>query len=843
MVSPCFSTLLCHSPTRRATAAATALCGLLLTATPGLVRAQIVAPGGTGTGSTSSPQEGAAPGTVEAGADRLIITEVPLEQSVLPTVRPYTSAYGLDSNILDVPRNVTVISREQLDAISIQDVRDFSKLTSSSYTTSNFGAPANPSIRGFTADVFVNGQRRGLTSNGNGLPLNFNAVESVSILKGPASVIYGPSQYVGGYIDLVTKRPYFDKLQGDVSATFGMYDQYRWTLDFGGPLIKDQLAFRVSYSGEESGSFYENGNKDTQAVYAALTWIPSSKYRLDFNAEYFQADYTENFGVNRPTQDLIDHNRYLTGFVTDANEDGVRNNRDVNSGFNVIVPTGTIDLNRSRRLLRPGDGSFGRQVSAQAIQTLTLNDNFSVANNTFFNYVKRDTRSSYYYSEIIDNSYVLDNRTEFRGKFETTVGGGKASPPPLSTKDGKDAKKEPVARDEGLKIVDQFNAGFDFRYQHVLAYNDFFNEPANAWDLSAPRSQINYVNQIAGGSLPVPGHAGRVATPGILNGDTGDSNAVLGGVFIQNELRIGERFGLLTGGRVDLLYVHFTDPLWRPGTDRGDETVAALPNVNVSPTFRILPKLTSYFTFNYSQSTGTGNGGGYVATGGNFGSEYFHRESYLYEGGLKASLLKDTLFLSSAGFFQTRNVPTIGGAADKVEVYGLELEGNYQPNRNFYVTAAYTLLESFLRDQVPFSTQTYSLDNAPADARIPGGGILTDTFGAIGNYQRGDFRQPGLPEHLVNALVTYKTDFGLGSTLGLVVTGPFHNNYEGTLRVPWQYTLDLTVFYTRKNFEARLAFLNLTDQDNWSPPNPVYANDSIVRDLPFRIEGTVKFRF
>ena len=84
----------------------------------------------------------------DTDADRVIVTDVPIEESVLPTTRPYTSAFGLDDNILDVPRNVTVISREQLDSIDISSVRDFDKLTSSSYTPSNFGAPSNPSIRG-----------------------------------------------------------------------------------------------------------------------------------------------------------------------------------------------------------------------------------------------------------------------------------------------------------------------------------------------------------------------------------------------------------------------------------------------------------------------------------------------------------------------------------------------------------------------------------------------------------------------------------------------------------------------------------------------------------------------
>jgi outer membrane receptor for ferric coprogen and ferric-rhodotorulic acid len=91
--------------------------------------------------------------------------QIPINESVIPTVRNTGMGYGMDLNVKDIPRNVTIISREQLDDISITDVRDFTKLTTSSYTQSNFGAPSNPSIRGQTADVFVNGMRTGLTSS------------------------------------------------------------------------------------------------------------------------------------------------------------------------------------------------------------------------------------------------------------------------------------------------------------------------------------------------------------------------------------------------------------------------------------------------------------------------------------------------------------------------------------------------------------------------------------------------------------------------------------------------------------------------------------------------------
>src|SRR5689334_15563122 len=207
---------------------------------------------------------------------------VPPDELVLPIARPFNSVFGTDDNIVDVPRNVTIISRQQLSDISIASVLDFSKLTSSSYTTTNFGAPANPSIRGQTADLFINGVRGRITSNGNGLPLDFNSVESVNIVKGPATAVQGTSMYVGGFVDLITKRPYFDATKGSVSMTVGSYSQKEWTVDVGGPLSK-AAAYRLSYSGTDSKGYSWDYFNKNHSIYGALTLRPAPGYEIFLN--------------------------------------------------------------------------------------------------------------------------------------------------------------------------------------------------------------------------------------------------------------------------------------------------------------------------------------------------------------------------------------------------------------------------------------------------------------------------------------------------------------------------------------------------------------------------------
>jgi catecholate siderophore receptor len=449
---------------------------------------------------------------------------VPIEQQILPTSRPFNSVFGTNDNIIEVPRNVTIISRQQLSDISITDVLDFSKLTSSAFTTTNFGAPSNASIRGQSSDTYVNGVRARITSNGNGMPVDFNSVESVNIVKGPATAVQGTSMYVGGFIDLVTKRPYFDVTKGSVSYTLGSYNTNKWTADVGGP-ISNQLAYRVSYSGENTTGYYTDGHKRTNSLYGALTWRPTADYELFVNGQAFIANYTENWGLNRVTQDLIDNGNYITGIninngATAAPSDA-QNSKNVLGGSNVIAWGPTVQINRHLRLLRPGNHSYGEEFNVQAIQNLKLSGELALKNTTYFSHTKRNTLSTYYYSEIIDPSWFGENRTEV------------------------------ILQTKNLTV----NGGLDLRYQRTKAYDDYFFEPVNVWDITKDHSLINVYNSTAfasgGSGFPVPGWPNRYAEPGLFNGDTNDSHGTTVGPFVQATWKFSEDFNFVAGARDD----------------------------------------------------------------------------------------------------------------------------------------------------------------------------------------------------------------------------------------------------------------------------------------------------
>lgn len=720
--------------------------------------------------------------------EKFEVSEVPIEENIMPTSRPFNSVFGSEGNVLDTPRNVTIISREQLSAISIKDVRDFSKLTSSSYTRTNFGAPANPDIRGSYADVFINGLRERATSNGNGLPLDFTSVESVNIVKGPATAVQGASSYVGGFVDLITKRPYFDSKGGSAYVTVGSYSTFRYGSDYNLP-VSDTVAMRFSYSGEDSDSYYNDMFTKSQSLYGALTWKPNDHYELFVNASGYYGNYTENWGVNRPTQALVDHGSYQTSTADNfAIAAGLSGSAFVDNNIAIDLTGPVVKVDRHSKLSKPGDDSTGTNLKLQAIQTFKTTPDVTVTNNNLLTYTKRETLSSYYYSEIIDPTITAQSKWDVQKKFA-----------------------------DNLLI-----GGLDFKYQSTKSYSYYGYEPGNAWDITKDHEGIDATPTIAtipGVSL-VPGYSNRYYTSNDFGGDGGKSWGASVSPFAQTEIKLVQDLTLITGARAQFLHV-YSEAL---DTGVNDDVTVVLPSVNGSLVYKITPKVATYFTYNYSRNTAgaEANGGGYVLTktdssGNRLGidKDSYQTPAELFELGTKISLIEDKLFLGVSAYYQTYFRSPPGGADTQYKNKGIEVDLNYQPNRNFFATFSYGYIDS--------KTES-ALD-------------LLD-FSSYSNI-----RTQGLPQNQFNALASYTFDNGFGASINGTLASEINNNYAGTIVIPWQFEIDASVFYTYKDWNFKVALLNVTDEENWAAPNGLYGSQSILAEEGFRTEFTVTYSF
>jgi len=806
-----------------------------------------------------------------AEINEVIVNGIPYRETVLPTRLPSNSVYGLDLGVMDTPRNTTLLSTTQLDTLNIQDPRAFSYLTASSYSDSSFGTPNIPRIRGQYADVFYNGMRLSFTQNGYGVPPNFDVLDTIAITKGPASVVDGPGPGAGGQADFITKRPNMDHMTVAGSVSFDTVSNRRWTVDVGGPLIKDTLGLRISYSGEYSDSYFTTHFLHKNAVYAALRWTPNSRYKLDFNVEISGQTYTENVGVNRVSQNLIDNNLYLQG-APDGNQCfstfSQPCNMDIPTGspatpFSPVTPilteinlTTAVPLDRRITIdAAPGVISRALTANAQLIQTYKLNDTVTLEDNAFWAYNKSENREPYYYADASLGSWTFENRADVKLNFSTDF--------------------------SGLSIKSEMIFGTSFRYAHVNYLSDFSAETPLVFDLTTNPSlwtssdayQIQYAD-----AFPYKTSYGntQLGVPGrdsISGGNDGISDLYDTAFFFQHRLEFSDQLSLLYGARIDLVQDHSFDPLGgavcancfssvyglgvTPLPQNHTTGVFGLGNYNVSLVYRPQRWISAYATYDFTQSENANGGAGGINTFLQVpDSTLLRSDSTLYEGGFKFNLLNNKLFVGTAGFDQKRDVPTGAGGNQfaRANIRGVEIEANYQPTRRLFATASYSYVKTTLSKASGFY-------NYPAQP-----GLNVDGAGLFAVFASGQkFDDPGIPRQVFNFLGNYKFENGLGFRYGVQVIGPINTTTSGQLDltkssfvpaniianggyykspvIPTQFTMNASVFYEWQKYILTLSLYNFTNQHNWQSAPAFYGNDFLVRSDPRTFEARLQVKF
>jgi len=383
------------------------------------------------------------------------------DDTILP-VRPSSSSSGYDEAIKDTPRSVYQVSKAQLDRDNVSTFSDLALYAPAVQRGSASPYSTFASIRGGNTDTMRNGI---LLLNPAVRPFNNNAWDSVDVVAGAPSVIYGSTTRTAGFVNYITKAPSFDARRSEFSTAFGRlgldsagtYPQVTVKLDSTGPLIDDKLAYRVSVQKSESEAYWGNTEANFKDFYTALSWRPTRHLSFDLNLTYTKSSGALPYGTNRVTQELIDHGTYLAGPAspivrqvssTNINSgvsglfyrlaaDGqgwdagtVVNGRFVANGTQVASQPGTQDRpsdivgwvihpENARKVQVGGDeviydkDSFGNAAEyiGQLITNYAVHDGFRIRNNTLFQYSK-DYRYGYdLYQSYMVNKLVA-NRTE-----------------------------------------------------------------------------------------------------------------------------------------------------------------------------------------------------------------------------------------------------------------------------------------------------------------------------------------------------------------------------------------------------------------------------------------------
>ncbi len=780
--------------------------------------------------------------TSSGDLDEIVVNGIKRGELILPTTVTSTSAYGLDLGVMDTPRNNTLLSKAQLDALNIQNPGGFSYLTSSSYTDASFGQPNVPRIRGQYGDLFFNGMRDSFTDNGYGAPVSFNSVDSVDIIKGPASVQAGPGAGVGGAIDVTTKMPNFAKPTEDFSLEMDTQQKRRASFDINAPLTSNTAA-RVSFTSDDSGSYYYDMYFHQQSLFVALLTEFTPQYSVLVTAGYEDTRYRENDGINRVNQGLIDNGAYLTG--------GIVGGPGNIAGFGTEINLTGVQQISDRILIDepPGTGAHSVHAKGQVIQTFKATDSFTITNNLFYDYLNRYNQTEDYYADTCMGCYTVEDKTDFKVKF--SLG----------------------------SVSNDLDAGFTYRYAHLEDIQSFYNEPVSVFDLS--QSPLTWIfpasQQGAFGSGVVPFNAafnhpqyglpGR--TPDYLSGSI-ISNLQDAAIFLEHRLTFSPQWSVLYGLRGDLVQLNEADPLGGTGLYDGlpqkeSTNWYGLYNGNISLVYSPSSHISAYFTFNKAQYVDPDANDGAVGTFGVDPTTQLRQGTLLEEAGLKFDLLDKALFISTAIFKQNRAIPSGEGGLQHnlAHIKGAEIELNYQPDPHFFATASYSYLHTTL-------DMPSSFYNFPA---VPG--INYDGGGLDAVYTPNQtFNDPGVPQHLFNVLANYKHESGLGAQANIQVTGKVETTQSGFLDVaataagypglapatvatlnanggyyqsptiPWQYTLNAAVFYTfLEHYNVKFSIYNVTSRHNLVNDYPFYGNDFLTRVPPRDYDLTLSGKF
>lgn len=209
-------------------------------------------------------------------------------------------AYQGDFAPLEIPQADQTIDSEALATAGALTLDQALDLSASVARQNNFGGLWNSfSIRGFSGDInlpsgfLVNGFNAGRGFAG---PRDLAGIESVDVLKGPRSALYGRGE-PGGTINLVTKRPQFET-GGYVKGTIGSWNQYRVEGDaqtvFGD---NDDLGVRLVGFFEDAESFREGKETQKHGFYPSVTLNVGENSTLSYELEYTSQELPQDRGV------------------------------------------------------------------------------------------------------------------------------------------------------------------------------------------------------------------------------------------------------------------------------------------------------------------------------------------------------------------------------------------------------------------------------------------------------------------------------------------------------------------------------------------------------------------
>jgi len=241
----------------------------------------------------SSASTGAGPdGAIELGT---IDVQATGNGTVGYVAQASTAGTKTDTPLIETPQSVSVVTRDELNDRNVQTLTQAVNYTPGVRTGQSGFDPRFDvfTIRGF--DTTYNGiYRDGLRLPGANMSVfkvEPYGVDSVTVLRGPSSALYGLGS-PGGLVDITSKRP-TEEAFGEIELQGGSYEWLQGQFDIGGPVDKDgTFLYRLTGLLRDAGSpnTLGGGVNDMTYIAPAVTWKPNEQTKITFLGEYQKSE-------------------------------------------------------------------------------------------------------------------------------------------------------------------------------------------------------------------------------------------------------------------------------------------------------------------------------------------------------------------------------------------------------------------------------------------------------------------------------------------------------------------------------------------------------------------------
>jgi outer membrane receptor protein involved in Fe transport len=830
--------------------------------------------------------------------------------NVIPN-RETESVFGFNKSMQDTPRSVSYVSGEVIDRLALSAVEDLVRVVPGVFTVTRFGIQGGIDVRNVPADTYFRGMKR-INLQGHGRSV-LAAMDSIEVVKGPPSPIYGMGK-IGGYTNMVPKAGkaktggYLKDDEGIAQTIFGSYGKQEAQAGVGGPLKAGKLhgGYYIYGLYEDSDAYVKDVGVTQKILQAAVSLDDALfGFRLETGFSY-QLGGTSGAFPGRITQDWIDKGVVITGtplINPDLNGNGVVGFFELNAASPVRGNLSSTNASYSQAFTWPRDasGNYYKLGSFPTVAGIPV---------TMYNYLVANPAadptgllraqgigSPLPNSTQLPIGFVLDPRTvgttqiDYRraNAFERELEAEfivayldlvNDRNPDLTFKnqmffDSQDQMKVSNTPSGGKQDVYVFEDKFTVtkRFAHLpswvtlnaLASVNFRNTRATGWRYGGDFGggyRVDAMGNTGYDKFAHPFDNPDITTDGAPWTSRYQTRYNESGLGVMLDIDLFEKINLMGGARIDGSQATNTDyaafnvntgTSLAPGrmgttdaTARGWDTGKSW---SASLSYRGFRKVTPYFTAARSSLTLESNNNkldNAVIAAGHIG------EGELLEAGVKASLLKNKVFVTVAAYEQTRtdvapnsDSSILSAEVSSTKTRGTELEIKWVPSKALSVSF-YTLVQKTVYDPVRTGTIWINaswlgfkdvVDPAtgkviyPANAFGYGGKLNLTVPQAVADLYP---EKQGIPENQFGLNSIYTLKNGLGFTM---TANYFASTYSGrwmTLKLPPTRTINLGAFYGWGAWRAKLDVFNVTDDLSFRARSGADGSETLVTVNPER---------